>query len=246
MTVAGGAAAVFGLLFIPSPNNIHIEEDVKGIPGLRYSWNRDETTVYLKYDRPGSARRTVALRINDKDEVIDDDGRVVGRVVGGNKISIETVAVLPDLVKQDEPKLCPAAQPDRPGSDRGLAYEDNPARQYEDFVKAIINPDGPTPSGFAYYLPRPDGNPVSFDDCQWRTGFVFEIKGEAYSHLLSTSFAEKIEREMLNQSESQLAASGGRPVIWVFAEAEAAQRARDLFNSKNNGREMITVCTFPG
>ena len=112
-------------------------------------------------------------------------------------------------------------------------------------MKAIINPDGPTPSGFAYYLPRPDGNPVSFDDCQWRTGFVFEIKGETYSHLLSMSFGKEVQDEMLKQSASQLAASGGRPVIWVFAEAEAAQRARDIFNSKNNGREMITVLYIP-
>jgi hypothetical protein len=50
---------------------------------------------------------------------------------------------------------------------------------------------------------------------------------------------------LLKQSESQLAASGGRPVIWVFAEAEAAQRARDLFNAKNHGREMITVLYIP-
>jgi hypothetical protein len=51
LTVAGGAAAVFGLLFVPDPDNVHAEEDVKGIPGLRYSWNRDETSLYLNYDR---------------------------------------------------------------------------------------------------------------------------------------------------------------------------------------------------
>jgi hypothetical protein len=77
LTIAGGAAAVFGLLFIPDPDNVHVEENVKGIPGLRYSWNRDESTLYLKYDRPGAGQRTVALRINDKDEVIDVDGHIV-------------------------------------------------------------------------------------------------------------------------------------------------------------------------
>ena len=174
MTLAGGAAAVFGLLFIPSPDNVHVEEDVEGLPGWRYSWNRDETSLYLKYDRPGAAQRTVALRINDKEQVIDEEGRVVGKVIGGNKITIETVAVLPDVVKQDEPRLCPAPKPDRPGSDQGKEYEDNPARQYEDFVKRIINPppEGPTPSGYAYYLPRPEGEPVSFDDCDQKTGRV--------------------------------------------------------------------------
>jgi hypothetical protein len=224
---------------------VHVEEDVKGIPGLRYSWNRDETSLYLKYDRPGAAQRTVALRINDKDKVLDDKGRVVGRVIGGNKIAINTVAVLPDLVKQDEPRLCPAYQPDRPGSDQGKEYKDNPSRQYEDFVKRIINPDGPTPSGFAYYLPRPMGDPVSFDDCQWKTGFMFEVKGETYTHLLSTSFGEEIERDMLKQSASQLAASGGRPIVWVIAEEEAAERARKLFNDNDEGREAITVVCIP-
>jgi hypothetical protein len=45
LTVAGGAVAVFGLLFVPSPNNVHVEDDVAGIPGWRYSWNRDETRL---------------------------------------------------------------------------------------------------------------------------------------------------------------------------------------------------------
>lgn len=248
LTIAGGAAAVFGLLFIPSPDNVHVEEDVKGLPGWRYSWNRDEPTLYLKYDRSGGAQRTVALRINDKDEVLDDEGRVVGKVIGGNKIAIDTVAVLPDLVKQDEPRLCPVPQLDRPGSDRGKEYEDNPARQYEDFVKRIINPppQGPTPSGYAYYLPRPKGDPVSFDDCDWKTGrIMFEIKGETYSRLLSLPFAGNVERGMLDQSARQVQASGGRPIVWVFAEEEAAERARKLFGTADNGREKITVVHIP-
>jgi hypothetical protein len=212
---------------------------------LRYSWNRDESSLYLKYDRPGAGQRTVALRINDKNEVLDVDGRIVGRVVGDNKIAIDTIAVLPDLVKQDEPKLCPASQRDRRGSDQGKEYKDNPARQYEDYVKAIINPEGPTPSGDAYYLPHPDGRSVTFDDCQQKTGFMFEIKGETYTHLLSTSFGEKIERDMLDQSASQLAASGGRPIVWVFAEEAAAQKIQERFAAEDKGREMITVLYIP-
>jgi hypothetical protein len=138
-TPVGGAAAVFGLLFVPSPNNAHVEGEVPEIPGLRYSWNRDEASLLLTYDRPGGAKRTVALRIKD-DDVIDEQGRVVGKVIGGNRITIDTSAVLPDLVKQNEPRLCPAYQPDRPGSDQGKPYDKNRSRQYEDFVKLIINP----------------------------------------------------------------------------------------------------------
>ncbi len=187
LTVAGGAAAVFGLLFFPSPNNMHVEGEVPGIPGLRYSWNRDEAGLLLRYDRPGGAQRTVALRIKD-DDVLDEEGRVVGKVIGGNKIAIDTVAVLPDLMRQDEPRLCPAYEPDRPGSDQGKPYDKNRSRQYEDFVKLIINPppNGPTPSGYAYYLPRPGGIPVSFDDCEWKTGILFEIKALTYAERLSS------------------------------------------------------------
>jgi hypothetical protein len=44
---AGAAAAAFGLLFIPSPNDIHVEGEVSGVPGLRYSWNRDEALLHF-------------------------------------------------------------------------------------------------------------------------------------------------------------------------------------------------------
>jgi hypothetical protein len=92
------------------------------------------------------------------DEVVrDDNGREVGRVIGKNRIAIDTLAVLPDLVKQDEPRLCPAPGKDVPGSDQGKEYDENRSRQYEDFLKLLINPPptGPTPSGFVYYLPNP-------------------------------------------------------------------------------------------
>jgi hypothetical protein len=51
----GGAAAAFGLLFIPSPNKVRVEGEVPEMPGLRYSWNRDETLLHLTYGRPMAA-----------------------------------------------------------------------------------------------------------------------------------------------------------------------------------------------
>jgi hypothetical protein len=74
---------------------------------------------------------------------------------------------------------------------------------------------------------------------------MFEIKGETYTHLLTTSFGKNVADDMLGQSASQLAASGGRPVVWVFAEAEAAEKARKLFDTKDAGRETITVLYIP-
>ena len=246
---AGAAAAAFGLLFIPSPNNVRVEGEVPDIPGLRYSWNRDETQLHLTYDDPDGGQRTFAAYL-DGDVFRDEQGRVIGRVIGGNRVAIDAVAVLPDLVKEDEPKLCPAPAPDRPGSDRGKPYKDDWARQYEDFLKQLINPppNGPSPSGFVYYLPNPaqNGKPVSYDDCEKVSATLFEFKAEQYARLLTfLQSRESIEEEFLDQSYRQIAASGGRPLVWIFAELEAALFTRKLFDAAKEGREGITVVYVP-
>jgi hypothetical protein len=244
----GGAAAVFGLLFVPSPNDVRVEGEVEGIPGLRYSWNRDEAVLHLTYDRAGDALRIFALRFDGK-VIRDQRGEVVGHIIGGNRVVIDTVAVMPDLVKQSEPRLCPAPEPDRAGSHQGKPYEENRSRQYEDFVKLLINPppDGPTPNGYVYYLPNPKGGePGNYDDCKKNTGMLFEIKGERYAELLKSSpIKRSITADFLRQSGQQIAASGGRPIVWIFAETEAAQFARELFDNTDQGREYITVGYVP-
>jgi hypothetical protein len=246
---ASAAAVAFGILFIPSTENIRVEGEVPGIPGLRYSWNRDETELHLTYDDGAGGHRTFSAFLDD-DVFRDQQGNVIGRVIDGNKVAIDAIAVIPDLVNQDEPKLCPAPAPDVIGSDQGKPYEENWARQYEDFLKQFVNPppDGPTPGGFTYYLPNPaeNGEPVSYDDCQKATGILFEFKGEQYAWLLTVeSIRGSIGERFLAQSADQLAASGGRPVVWIFAEEEAALFARKLFNDTNRGRERITVGYVP-
>jgi NADPH-dependent ferric siderophore reductase len=77
---------------------------------------------------------------------------------------------------------------------------------------------------------------------------MFEIKGETYTHLLSSGYskmARNTEDQMLDQSARQIAASGGRPIIWVFAEKEAAEIMRGRFNTADQGREFITVMYVP-
>ena len=183
----GAAAAAFGLLFFPSFNDVRVEGEVPEIPGLRYSWNRDETVLHLTYDRVGGAQSTFALQV-DGDLIRGDDGKVAGRVIGGNRIAIDTLAVLPDLVKEDELRLCPGPAPDVAGSDQGEPYEENRSRQYEDFVKLL---------------------------------------------------SEFIADDFIDQGTRQLAASRGRPIVWIFAEEEAALFARKLFDDK--GLELIAV-----
>jgi hypothetical protein len=82
---AGAAVAAFGLLFVPSPNNVRVEGTVPEMPGLRYSWNRDETLLHLTYDDAGGRQRTFSASL-DGDLFRDARGRVIGRVLSGSNV----------------------------------------------------------------------------------------------------------------------------------------------------------------
>ena len=133
------------------------------------------------------------------------------------------------------------------GDDQGKAYDENRARQYEDYIKAMINPppEGPTPSGYVYYLPNATqgGKPVSFDDWQQATGILFEIKGEGITNLI-VDLPNVMEARFIRQATQQIAASGGRSVVWIFAEEQAALFARKLFDD-TPGLSGITVGYVP-
>jgi hypothetical protein len=116
----------------------------------------------------------------EDDLFLDQRGRVVGRVLPSGSVAIDPAAIFPDLIKDDEPKLCPAPGPDRPGgSEKG--------RDYEDYVKKFINPENPTPRGWGFQLPnlKQGGALVYHDDCQHSTGMMAEIKGE-YAGVLAS------------------------------------------------------------
>jgi NADPH-dependent ferric siderophore reductase len=73
---------------------------------------------------------------------------------------------------------------------------------------------------------------------------LFEIKALTYAERLSgryKSLKDSAVEEILAQSKRQIEASGGRPIVWVFAEKEAAEMVRDLFNTAEDGRQYITV-----
>lgn len=106
LRAGGTVTTAFGLLFIPSPNKIGIEGEVPGMPGLRYSWNRDETQLHLTYDGPDGARNTFTAQLED-DVFRDRSGRLIGRVLldGNIAIDLHTIPVIP--ANDDEPRLCP-------------------------------------------------------------------------------------------------------------------------------------------
>jgi len=237
---AGAAAVLGGVLLIPSPNKLHVEGYVAGVPGLHYAFNRDEAVVQFTYDAPDGTRRTFTAW-REGDVVRNINERIIGRVLPADTIAFDLATIAPDLVKQNEPKLCPEPPvPDKEGSDQGKPYEENRARQYEDYIKKFIN-DPPTPSGLVYALRKRDGVPVTYDDCQRNSGILIEIKGLGYAKLLQNPICRaSIKEQFLKKAEGQIEASGGRPIIWIFAEPEGAQFARELF-ADHSGLNRIVI-----
>ncbi len=235
----GEAAAAFGLLFIPSPNNIRVEGEVPGLPGLRYAWNRDESQLHLTYDGADGGQHTFTAELED-DVFRDERGQVIGCVLPDGTVVIDPAAISADLVQEDEPKLCPAPSPDRPGgSEIG--------RDYEDFVKSVVNPENPTSRGWGFQLPNPEQNGalVYYDDCQQSTGMMVEAKG-GYAGVLSFPDGKNsVSEDWLDQSSAQVAASGGRPIRWYFAEPATAAFAEGLFATGKGGRERIEIVVLP-
>jgi hypothetical protein len=242
---ASGAAAVFGLLFIPSPNNVHVEGEVSGVPGLRYSGNRDEALFHFSYDTSDGEQRTFAAYV-DGDKFRDEQGRIIGRVLPDGGILIESAAASPDLVKDDEPRVCPIPGPDK---------QNELGREYADYAKPFVNPPpNTTPSGIGFQLPNPQnaGKLVNFDDCRITTGMMAEFKGPGYDQLLAASDSMPVPEwssvvpEWWDESGRQVAASDGRAMRWYFAELPVALFAREMFDDDTGGgRQRIEVVFLP-
>src|SRR4029077_9076987 len=145
LTPVGVAAAVFGLVFLPSPNNLRAEGEVPEIPGLRYSWNRDESLLHLTYDGPDGARRIFTAELQE-DVFRDARGQVIGRVLPRGNVAIDPAAVFPEITNDNNPRLCPDPGPDKPGET---------GRDYADYVKNVVNPCNPTPRYWGYQLSNP-------------------------------------------------------------------------------------------
>jgi hypothetical protein len=234
----GGVSAALGLLFVPSPNRVRVEGEVPDLPGLRYSWNRDESLLHLTYDGPDGDRQTFTAELQE-DVFRDARGRVVGRVLSSGTLAIDPAAIFPNAANDDEPKLCPEPGPDRPGNEKG--------KDYEDYVKSIVNPENPTPRYWGFQLPNvgPTGGLVHFEDCEHSTGTMIETKDE-YSGLLTFEQGiQSVVDEFLDQSKRQVDAAGTRAVRWYFSEQETADFTRELFDGIKGGRETIKIIVLP-
>ena len=233
-----GAVAVAGLLVFPSPNRIRVEGEIKGLPGGRYWWNRDEAKLHITYETANGQQRTFIAQRKGQ-EFVDPQGRVVGRILPNDAVTIDA-DVLPGRPANDnEPKLCPLPQPDKRTNDKGLAYEA--------FMRPLVNPGMPTPLGFGYYLKIPDsgGKSVEFDDCQHVTGTMMDYK-DRYWKLLSDPDTQRFTiRKLWKQALDQVHAAADREIRWYFSEKNAADYVRELFSGDRDGRGRIKIFHVP-
>jgi NADPH-dependent ferric siderophore reductase len=72
---------------------------------------------------------------------------------------------------------------------------------------------------------------------------MFEIKGGGIAKL-TRDLPEAMAADFIDQATRQVEASGGRPVVWIFAEERAALFAREVFDH-TKGLEGITVGYVP-
>jgi hypothetical protein len=224
VVAAAGAIAVFGLLFVPTNKDIRVEGPVPGMPGLRYSWNGYDGVLHLIYERVDGGHRTVTAH-QDDDLFRDERGRIVGVVLPNGILAVEPGAIFPELTNDDEPKLCPDRSRDKRTNDKGL--------EYENYIKTLVNPGNPTPSGMGYFLPRlsSGGKGVTFDDCEHHTGTMVEIKDGYTGFLRTESGKQLLERLFVEQALSQVEAANGRPVRWYFSQKQTMDFAREIFRS---------------
>jgi hypothetical protein len=130
----------------------------------------------------------------------------------------------------------------------GLDKPGERGRDYEDYVKSIVNPVDTTPRYWGFQLPNPTkgGKLVYYDDCQHSTGTMVDAKGPEYARLISFAPGkDSVTKEFLERSWNQVQAAGDRPIRWYFAEGAAADFARKLFEDHDQGRERIEIVVLP-
>lgn len=161
-----------------------------------------------------------------------DTGLPIARMVGGSLVfdadSLpESAAGAGARSERDEPKLCPDPGPDVPhgASERAMLYQEQ--------ISALNNPQRPLSRGDAVSLMNPlTGKNVVFDDCRESDGTMIEAKGPGFAQQMNYPYFDKsIVPGWEEQARTHVAAAGGRDVAWFFAEPEAADRARKLFEN---------------
>jgi len=237
------ATMVFRILFIPSNGSVVVEGKVANAPDLSYRYDRDTGIVQVWQDDWKGARTLLDTgRIGVDGRFYDESGDVIGRALSSAAVidpdtlpgyrsqsNTDAGAATRPLALADtaDPKLCPDPSLDRPG-----ARSENIA--YQQYVSILVNGRA-LPAGLAVSLWNPvSGKFVVFDDCRLSDGTMIDAKGPRYAYLLQYQQPrESLTQEFLDQANRQLQAAGGRQIVWHFAEREAADFVRILFEAND-------------
>ena len=256
--IIGGAGAVLGAIFIPSPNpGLTSEGAIPGDPGLRYAIDHDEGTLRLtRQDSTGADLAVVAQLRPDGVFREIETGTPIARAIGGGIVfdaatlasataptsrTLNPAVSTAEAQAKKEPNVCPDPGPDVP---HGASEE---AQRYQELISALNNPQRPLPAGLAVSLINPlTGKPVFFDDCRESDGTMIEAKGPGYAKRLGNKImVDSLTEEWTEQAQRQLAASGDRGLECYFAEDKAADKAREIFGKNDRLVGRIRVFTVP-
>jgi hypothetical protein len=238
-------AVFFGVLLTPTTAPA-IRREFPGHPGYFYEKLPGEVGWHVFYaNRQGES---VAIGLGPDGFYRDAHGQPLARVLPGWVLAVNPAPTPPTTTRTRPPQTCPLPTLDKPGQGEGAR-----SKQYEDQMKALLNPTAPTPSNFGRQLPNPlrKSGVVIFDDCWLVNGTMFEYKGPGFAGLIEGSAGKPIPFEFIGQwleqslAQVQAAALSNRRIVWVFAERSAAQRAYELFQQADEGRENITIAEFP-
>lgn len=218
--------ATLGLAFVPTNKSLTLSGEVPGYPRMTYSWDRDGTRLLLRYQEPDGGIQTTVAHLKGG-LFRDDRGRIIGKLLPNEKVAIEPAAAF-ELKQREEPKKCPRPKPDYPG---GRSTE---ALDFENHIKARLNPTDPTPPRIGVQLPSllAKRGLVYYDDCQKSTGTLAEMKW-GYTGFIATLFRQPFKnlgKDWIEQATEQVDASQGRPITWFFSDKIPAELARELFS----------------
>jgi hypothetical protein len=227
----GGVAAALGIIFIPSDSGAVVEGTLPGHSDVTFKLDKPEGALTL-WQGDRSAGHVIFQGNPDRDGIFRDvDGNPIARQLPDGTLLIDLGALpkqKPSSDNQaDEPKICPAPQPDRPGpKPKDIAYQH--------YIAQILNPEAPTPPGFGVVLFNPvTGRYVYFDDCHHPTGVMVDAKGTGYERLMQWPAVWKgVMEDIDDQAKRQVQAAAGRPIIWFVAEKRAADTFRDYLKEK--------------
>jgi len=241
-----GPTAALGYVFVPTDMGLREQGEVKGIPGLSYRWNRDETHMQLTYAPPGGLATTLTVTLGEGERFRDSRGNVVAAALPNGSLIIDSAAVGVIAAARTRGSLCPDETEDYHGDG-----PDGGGAAFAAVAKIYVNGVHATPLGMGYATPiLVNGKPVVFDDCKLDTGRLFEFKGNyrfytATGGNIRRKDGSSISTDWLSQAARQLQASDGRPVTWLFSNQTDADFARKLFANAGEGLEKIDIEVLP-